>query len=229
VNYFCALLLTILVATTTACSGGNETIEDVIEENVSQIDNNSNAASSSDSDSTPASDASNNSSETPDDDGLIASDDNSNSQNSEGECTLTAVQQELLDAHNTARAEARNCGATLFPATTPLVWDCTLADIANDHNVDMGTNNFFNHTGSDGLSSSDRATNAGYNWSAVGENIAAGFSDVASVMQGWLGSEGHCENLMRASYQEMGGNVYSASGSDFPTYWTVNFGTESSF
>ena len=122
--------------------------------------------------------------------------------------------------------EARNCGTTFFPAVAPLIWDCTLAEIADDHNVDMGTNNFFSHTGSDGLSVSNRATNAGYNWSRIGENIAAGYSSVESVVQGWLDSPGHCENIMAPGFKEMGGDVLEATGSDFPTYWTVNFGTE---
>ena len=32
------------------------------------------------------------------------------------------------------------------------------------------------------------ATRAGYTWSAWGENIAAGYTSVSAVMQGWIAS-----------------------------------------
>ncbi len=147
----------------------------------------------------------------------------------DAECTISAAQQELLDAHNTARSIGRNCGTDFYPATTPLNWDCTLAEISDDHNQDMANNNFFNHTGSDGLRSSDRATNAGYIWQTVGENIAAGQQSVNEVMNDWLDSPGHCANIMRPAYKDIGSDVYNAFGSQYPTYWTAVFGTRRSF
>jgi len=87
----------------------------------------------------------------------------------------------------------------------------------------MGDHNFFSHTGSDGLSVGDRVTNAGYAWSAVGENIAAGYPAVGTVMTAWLGSPGHCANIMRASYTEFAAASYAVVGSDYPIYWTQVF------
>ncbi len=146
-----------------------------------------------------------------------------------GNCNITPVQQELLDAHNLARSVGRNCGTTFHPAVSPLSWDCTLAEISDDHNQDMANNNFFDHTGSDGLKVADRATNAGYNWQTVGENIAAGYQGVDAVMQGWLDSPGHCANIMRAQFSDMGADLYNAFGSQYPTYWTAAFGRKSLF
>lgn len=146
-----------------------------------------------------------------------------------GNCNITPVQQELLDAHNLARSVGRNCGNEFFPAAPPLAWDCTLAEISDDHNQDMANNNFFSHTGSDGLSVSNRATNAGYNWQTIGENIAAGQQNVDAVMQGWLNSPGHCANIMRPQYNDLGADLYNAFGSQYPTYWSAAFGTKSQF
>ena len=147
----------------------------------------------------------------------------------EGNCALSSVQQALLDAHNQARSVGRNCGSTFHAATAPLTWDCALAEISDEHNRDMGDNNFFSHTGSDGLQIGNRATNAGYSWQTVGENIAAGQRSVDAVMQAWLDSPGHCVNIMRPQFKEMGSDLYNASGSTYPTYWTTAFGTKRNF
>ena len=131
--------------------------------------------------------------------------------------------KEMLTQVNDARALARTCGTVNYPATTALSWHCTLEAAAYQHSRDMGDHNFFSHTGSDGLSVGDRVTNAGYTWSAVGENIAAGYPAVDTVMTAWLGSPGHCANIMRASYTEFGAASYAVVGSDYPIYWTQVF------
>jgi uncharacterized protein YkwD len=87
----------------------------------------------------------------------------------------------------------------------------------------MGDYNFFSHTGSDGLTVGDRVRNAGYDWSAVGENIAAGQQTINTVMMVWLESPGHCANIMRPIYTEFGAASYSVYGSDYSIYWTQVF------
>ena len=37
-----------------------------------------------------------------------------------------------------------------------------------------------------------------------GENIAAGYSTVLSVIEGWLKSPGHCANIMSPYFREIG-------------------------
>ena len=130
----------------------------------------------------------------------------------------------MLNAVNAARAQARMCGSTSYPATAPLAWSCKLETAAVGHSTDMASNDFFSHTGSDGQSVGTRATRAGYTWSTVGENIAAGYSSVSSVMAGWLGSPGHCANIMRSSYTEIGTAKISNPSSTYNVYWTQVFG-----
>ena len=136
---------------------------------------------------------------------------------------MSEYDKQMLTQVNTARSQSRNCGSEHYPATAPLSWQCTLEDVAYEHSRDMGDHNFFSHTGSDGLTVGDRVRNAGYDWSTVGENIAAGQPTIDAVMSAWLDSPGHCANIMRTVYTELGMASYSADGSDYRIYWTQVF------
>lgn len=144
-----------------------------------------------------------------------------------GPCSVSPEEQSMLDAVNAFRAQTRECGSRgSFPAVPALSWSCGLETAALAHSMDMANNNFFSHTGSTGLSAGDRATQAGYIWSAWGENIAAGIplSSVSAVMQGWIDSPGHCANLMGASFSNFGAAKYSNGSSTYNVYWTQVFG-----
>ena len=141
------------------------------------------------------------------------------------ECTMTDIQVELLATHNAARGEGRYCGSTYYPAAPELSWNCNLATAAANHNQDMVDNNFFSHTGSDGSLPWDRAQAAGYNYSYVGENIAAGYTTVDDAMSGWLASSGHCSNIMSQDYTEMGADMLYSDSADYGYYWTSVFGS----
>ncbi len=136
---------------------------------------------------------------------------------------MSEYDKQMLTQVNAARSEPRDCGNDSYPATAALSWHCTLEDVAYAHSRDMGDNNFFSHTGSDGLTVGDRVRNAGYDWSAVGENIAAGQQTIDTVMAAWLDSPGHCANIMGTLYTEFGMASYSVESSDYRIYWTQVF------
>ncbi len=140
------------------------------------------------------------------------------------ECQLLAIDEAMLALVNEARSQARMCGTNSMPAVSPLTWNCRLALAAAVHSEDMASMNFFSHTGSDGLSMVERSTAAGYEYRALGENIAAGYTTVEQVMAGWLNSPGHCRNIMSANFTEMGAARRINDNSDFRTYWTQVFG-----
>lgn len=140
-------------------------------------------------------------------------------------CDVEAYQAEMLELVNEARATARDCGSTRYPATHALQYQCDLDEAAEGHSMDMADNNFFNHTGSDGLGVGERVTDSGYEWSAVGENIAAGQTTVEQVVQGWLDSPGHCENIMSDLFEEFGTSRVDTDSADYDTYWTQVFAT----
>ncbi len=115
---------------------------------------------------------------------------------------------------NAERAKA-GCGAlTLNPVLT---------SVADDHSRDMVDRSFFDHTNPDGMDAADRIDLAGYPWRAWGENIAFGYSTAAEVMDGWMNSPSHRDNILDCDFSEMGVG-FDPGGSDGP-YWTQVFGT----
>lgn len=133
--------------------------------------------------------------------------------------------QKLLEAMNSARTQARQCGTQSFTATTPLVWNATLGSAAEGHSRAMANQNFFDHKDRDGRTPGDRAELAGYAGQQVGENIAAGQDTVRKVVDGWLASPGHCANLMNPQFRELGAAYAVDPKSDAGIYWTAMFGT----
>jgi uncharacterized protein YkwD len=68
----------------------------------------------------------------------------------------------------------------------------------------MAQKNYFEHVDPAGHSPADRVRATGYQEKLVGENIAYGPKTVDEVVQGWLDSPGHCENIMDPRFVEMG-------------------------
>lgn len=78
----------------------------------------------------------------------------------------------------------------------------------------------FSHARPDGRNPFTAFTDLGGTASAMGENIAFGYSDEDEVMQGWMSSSGHRENILDSAYQAIGIGVYSAGGE---MYWVQMF------
>jgi uncharacterized protein YkwD len=75
---------------------------------------------------------------------------------------------------------------------------------------------------------SARITAVGFRWSAAGENIATGFQTPSQVVTGWMGSPGHCRNILDPDYASVGtGVVDRVVGPDHlgKATWTQDFGT----
>jgi uncharacterized protein YkwD len=132
----------------------------------------------------------------------------------------------LLETINSARAQARQCGAQAFAATASLAWNGTLATAAENHSRAMANQNFFDHKDHEGRTPGDRAELAGYNATLIGENIAAGHDSASQVVQGWLASPEHCANLMNPAYRELGAAYAIDAKSDAGIYWTSLFGAQ---
>lgn len=113
----------------------------------------------------------------------------------------------FLALANKARAEARRCGSRAFKAVHPLQWQSKLAAAAAVHARDISSKGEFSHTGSDGSQVSDRARREGYNYKAIGENIAMNPMGVAATFESWLNSPGHCANIMNPDFTELGAAI----------------------
>ncbi len=130
----------------------------------------------------------------------------------------------------------------------PLKRNALLDSSSSTHSDNMASRDFFAHCDLDLVTSPfDRMTAAGYAWNSAAENIAAGYSTPDSVMNGWMGSSGHRNNILSTSYREIGIDytnpsadfanvrtdangdcVADGSGGPYYHYWTQNFGRRNS-
>lgn len=110
-----------------------------------------------------------------------------------------------------------------YGPSEPLALNPFLTTAARAHAADMAQRAFFDHTNPDGETAEDRATAAGYT-GVVGENIAAGYTNVDDAHFSWLESIGHRRNVLSLydvfdsdyHYDEIGiGFVYT----DFEPYF----------
>lgn len=81
----------------------------------------------------------------------------------------------------------------------------------------------FSHTRPDGTSCFT-AVSPDYHYYYLGENIAAGYPDADSVMNGWMNSPGHRANILNKNYTEIGVAVFEYNGYK---YWVQIFGSRS--
>lgn len=135
-------------------------------------------------------------------------------------CAVDPYQAKLIERVNRARSQARMCGNDAHKAVPPVTYSCSLERAAKEHSVDMATNNFFSHTGSNGLTIGHRVTATGYDWYVVGENIAAGYASPGAVTAAWLESPSHCRNIMDPRFNEFAAFRADSSSADYANYWT---------
>lgn len=138
-----------------------------------------------------------------------------------------AVELEHFRLLNELRANGFTCpkGTNFPPNPTPLKFDCRLWKASDLHSKDMADKGYFSHTSRDGRSPWDRARAQGVN--AGGENIAAGRSGAAEVLEQWKNSDGHCTNMMSASFRIFGVGRHFNANSKYRYYWTQMLGRAS--
>jgi uncharacterized protein YkwD len=135
-------------------------------------------------------------------------------------------EEDILAIVNQVRAQGANCGSEgNFGPAGPLTMDPNLRCAARMHSKDMNDRDFFDHTNPDGESPWDRMDKAGYgNYSNAGENIAAGSPDAAGTMDQWMGSDGHCANIMNPDFEHIGVGYHP--GGQWGHLWTQVFGAK---
>jgi hypothetical protein len=110
-------------------------------------------------------------------------------------------------------------GARSFQPAPPMRLSGTLANVAFGHAADMAKHGYFEHQDLQGRSPADRVRAIGYREKLVGENIAYGPKSAEEVVQGWLSSPGHCENIMDPRFAEMGIAYAPGQASKRGLYW----------
>ena len=143
-----------------------------------------------------------------------------------GSCGLPDFESSFLTRINQYRAKGANCRtAGQFEPAQPLVWNVLLQQAAIGHSQEMAAKDYFSHTSLDGRTMLNRINATGYVWSSIGENIAASKSTVIAVVDGWMASDNHCANLMKAAFRDVALACVVSPASKYGAYWTMNVGT----
>ena len=86
----------------------------------------------------------------------------------------------------------------------PLTIDEGLSVKARIKSNDMKENQYFSHTSPTYGSPFDMMRTLGISYRSAGENIAKGYSTAEAVVNAWMNSQGHRENILSAKYSSMG-------------------------
>ncbi|MBE1441205.1 putative YkwD family protein [Paenibacillus sp. OAS669] len=112
----------------------------------------------------------------------------------------SAFADQVVTLVNQERAKAG------LPALTS---DSKLANMAMDKAKDMYSNNYFDHTSPTYGSPFDMMKQYGISYTYAGENIAKGQRNPEEVMNAWMNSAGHRQNIMSPNYTKIGVAYYN--------------------
>ena len=125
--------------------------------------------------------------------------------------------EELINLTNSKRAEQ---------GLPTLTVNAVLSQAAQAKGADMIAKNYWAHTSPDGATPWGWFKNAGYKYLYAGENLARDFGDPQSLVNAWMNSATHRENIMSNRYKEIGIAVIHDTFQGQPTTLVVQlFGT----
>jgi len=99
----------------------------------------------------------------------------------------------------------------------PLKVDNRLTLAATKKAQDMLANGYWAHTSPQGVSPWEWIKDAHYNYSYAGENLAKNFSSASGVVDAWMHSEDHRDNIMNTQYRDIGFGVVKGQLEGQPT------------
>ncbi|HOK35432.1 MAG TPA: CAP domain-containing protein, partial [Candidatus Pacearchaeota archaeon] len=104
----------------------------------------------------------------------------------------------------------------------PLKENEILNEAANQRLEDMFQKQYFAHVSPDGESASEVVEDLGYQYLRVGENLALGnFKDEKELVDAWMASPGHRENILNSKFKEIGIAVKRGTFEDEETFLAV--------
>ncbi len=111
----------------------------------------------------------------------------------------------------------------------PLVVEPRLMAAAQAHVVTMAGQGCFAHVCADGVDLVGRLDRAGYPYRFAAENISGGYSSPERVVEIWMGSETHRQNILNPAAEEIGAGTIAVDRESDPQklgrYWAMIFGT----
>jgi len=102
----------------------------------------------------------------------------------------------------------------------PLTFSEEISKVARLKSQDMADKNYFSHTSPTYGDPFQMMKTFGIKYGYAGENIAKGYRDAQSVMNGWMNSSGHKANILNSNFKKIGVGYVQANGT---TYWTQMF------
>lgn len=131
---------------------------------------------------------------------------------------LPYTQGQVIDAINKARKAA---------GLPVLKKDDTLSRTAQAKADDMVKRRYFDHNTPTGVPFETPILSAGYDYQYVGENLAAEFSALDSLVRAWLASPSHRANIMDAHFAETGIGIARGERNGKKAWLVVqHFGTQ---
>jgi uncharacterized protein YkwD len=134
---------------------------------------------------------------------------------------LSTAAADILQRINAYRAAGATCGSSRMEPAGPLEWNEALQRAADVQVRDIAPQATVSHSGSDGSDVGTRVRRQGYEWGTVGENAAAGRSTAAATLEQWMGSPGHCGNMMGAEFRHVAVVGVQAPGTTYTHYWIM--------
>lgn len=129
----------------------------------------------------------------------------------------TVLPAVVVDLTNEERADL---------AAAPLKRNATLDAAARLKAEHMAENEYFAHYAPDGTSPWYWFDEAGYTYAHAGENLAIHFSDSSEVIEAWMKSPKHRDNIVNNQYTEIGVGTAKGSFEGYETVYVVQlFGT----
>lgn len=86
----------------------------------------------------------------------------------------------------------------------PLFLNEKLSQAAQAKANDMITDNYWAHYNPNGKTPWDFIVASDYQYSVAGENLARDFNDSSSIIEAWMNSPTHKDNLLKSEYEEIG-------------------------
>lgn len=103
--------------------------------------------------------------------------------------------EQLLSLTNEKRKEA---------GLDPLKYNSVLSKAATAKASDMFAHDYWAHVSPSGKTPWDFITASGYQYRLAGENLAKNFSTSQGVMEGWMNSPTHKDNILKPGYHDIG-------------------------
>jgi uncharacterized YkwD family protein len=126
--------------------------------------------------------------------------------------TISPFEKEVADLVNKERKKHH---------LKPLILSLKVSKLAREKSEDMRDKDYFDHHSPTYGKPCEHMKKQEIKYGYCGENIAAGSTTPKEVMDRWMKSEGHRNNILNKNYTHIG--VGYAEGGRYGTYWTQQF------